>query len=74
MRKIKIYEVREKLAEIDKLGVSGQGETTLIKSVGHVGKEINGLQWELGTSDAGVITKEFNSRFRITEDGHVKEV
>lgn len=74
MRKIKINEVRSKIAEIDKLGISGQGEITLIKNVGHTGLAINGLQWELCTADAGQITKEFNRRYRITEDGHVKEI
>jgi hypothetical protein len=74
MRKIKIHEVRSKIKEIDDLGISGQGDITLIKNVGHIGNVVNGLQWALGTSDAGIITKEFNSRFRIDDDGHVKEV
>ena len=33
MRKIKIHEVRSKIKEIDDLGISGQGEITLIKTV-----------------------------------------
>ena len=74
MRKIKIHEVRSKIKEIDDLGISGQGDITLIKNVGHIGNVVNGLQWELGSSDAGEITKVFNSRFRIDDDGHVKEV
>jgi len=74
MRKIKIHETRSKIAEIDKLGISGQGEITLIKNVGHIGLAINGLQWELGSSDPALITKVFNSRFRIDDDGLVKEV
>jgi hypothetical protein len=74
MRKIKIHETRSKIAEINKLGISGQGEITLIKNVGHIGLAINGLQWELGSSDAGEITKAFNARYRISDDGLVKEV
>jgi len=74
MRKIRIYEVRKKIAEINNLGISGQGEITLIKHVGHIGETINGLQWALGTSDAGIITKEFNNRYRIIEDEYVKEI
>ena len=74
MRKIKIHEVRSKIKEIDDLGISGQGDITLIKNVGHIGNVVNGLQRELGSSDAGEITKVFNSRFRIDDDGHVKEV
>jgi hypothetical protein len=74
MRKIKIHETRSKIAEINKLGISGQGEITIIKNVGHIGLAINGLQWELGSSDAGEITKAFNARFRIDDNGRVKEV
>ena len=74
MRKIQIYEVRSIIAEIDRLGISGQGEITLIKNVGHTGLAINGLQWELCTADAGQITKEFNNRYRVTKNGHVKEI
>lgn len=74
MRKIKIHETRSKIAEINKLGISGQGEITLIKNVGHIGNVVNGLQWELGSSDPALITKVFNSRYRISDDGLVKEV
>jgi hypothetical protein len=73
-RKIRIYEVRQIIAEIERTGVSGQGEIALIKAVGHIGSVVNGLQWSLGTADAGTITKEFNKAYRLNTDGHVVEV
>lgn len=69
MRKIKIYEVRSILSQIEKSGVSGQGDIAIIKEVGHIGKKINELQWRYKTSNAGELTKKFNENYRI--DGNL---